>query len=250
MIPLTKDDELRLLDDADLAQVRLICHAIVASRGLPWREAQARIDQIHKIPPARRMRLSIAARRLLVRPSRGLPARVARARVLGHPALSADARAARLAVVSKQLGVSIDQLERALWSDLAQERTVELPDGRGASPEQLVDPRKLAALANRGVLEAALRKSHAVSLRLWGRTSDLSAVIIGRGLQAKALDDGDATRFEIRGPLSVLQKTTIYGRSLALALVPVLVERDRFTLEIRLDQYGERVIVVEPPILL
>lgn len=246
MIPLTTaGDELRLLGPADLGQVRLVVHALVASRGQPWREAEERIAAIHKIPPARRARLAAAARRMLARPARGgLKARLVRARVLGHPALTADARAARIAAAATDLGVSTDAVERALWSDLLQERLVDLP--AGDSPEDVLDPRALAALANQGVLEAALRKAFAVSLRLWG-TSRLP--LKKYGLQSRRIVEGDATRFEIRGPLSVLQKTTIYGRALASALLPVLIAHERFALTIRFDQYGEREVLVEPPLL-
>jgi predicted nuclease of restriction endonuclease-like RecB superfamily len=247
VIPVIRTDGelvLRLFDDALLPQIGDVLDVLVAAVGQPWRLALAQLERLDSVPARRRTRILAAVRRFTPRvPRARLGARTARALALGHPALTSDERTARLVAAAKRLKLRTEDLEALLWADLANERLVALPGGRPSA-------RAIAAIANQDLLQDALRRSHAVSLRVWGDARPLLRVATGRGLQATAHPDaGESTRLAIRGPLSLFHKTTVYGRSLG-GIVPLLAELPRFELTIWFDQFGEQELCIASPVLL
>jgi predicted nuclease of restriction endonuclease-like RecB superfamily len=88
---------------------------------------------------------------------------------------------------------------------------------------------------------------------VWGDAHDLVRTVARYGLLARITRDrgpDSPTILEVTGPLAVFHLTTVYGRALA-ALIPLLAEYARFTLEIHGDVEGrQQVLRVEPPILL
>lgn len=235
---------LRLFSDADVPAIAQLLDTIVAARGEPWRVALERLERIPPTSRAQRGSLTAAVRRLLGRTHAvRATAREVRARVLAQPVLDPAARTARIAAAARDLAMTPAQVEAAMWSDLALERPVELPDGRPAE-------RTVAAYANLDAIQHALRRAHLVKLRVWDDPRELWRIAAVRGLLTTVVPVGDgSTRFEIRGPLALFHQTAVYGRALA-ALVPPLAEQPRFELAIHCDLEGPRVLRVVPPVLL
>ncbi|MBA3542027.1 MAG: DUF790 family protein, partial [Deltaproteobacteria bacterium] len=170
-------------------------------------------------------------------------ARDVRKRVLGHPVLDGDARATRIAAVAGALGVTPAAVEQLLWSDLAKERLVVVPDVRPLE-------QALAATANVELLQRLVRRALHVRLVVWGDPRELVRTVSIRGLLATVTPAPSGTVIDIIGPLSLFHETTIYGRVLA-AVIPLLAALDRYELTIRCDLgRGPGIVQLEPPILL
>lgn len=174
-------------------------------------------------------KLQLAARALdaLSQPpvSSGVPAREARALVFRAAAGNAQPRDEILSEAARTLGVSLEQLEAALFADLNAERRV------GALPEGLTT-HSLALEANRSLLSALLRLAARVELRVWGDSRELLKQVRGSGLLClvASLGDPGALSLEISGPFAVFRHSQIYGRALA-ALLPRICAQPRFELE-------------------
>jgi predicted nuclease of restriction endonuclease-like RecB superfamily len=191
-------------------------------------------DHVTRAPTPRRITAAVAAMRRLLggRAYHASLARKARALVLGVPALDGDARAGRLAAAGVILGLSSREIEQVLWADLPSERPIELVHGRPRAAE-------VAAHANVGLVQRALRRAHAVELRIRGDAGPVMRAIAARGLIAVTSVAADgATVFEIAGPLALCHRTSVYGRALG-GLVPLLGGCDDFEMQIRAEAAGQ-----------
>jgi len=236
--------ELRLLDASDTPWIAAIVDELVRGAGERWGSVQAEIERLEVASPPRIASIVQALRRLCGgRARNAAAARRARALVLGAPALDRDARRARIACAASALGVGVEAVEQMLWSDLAHERPVVLPERR---PDACV----LAALANERTIQRALRRAHDVTIRVWGDPRHVLHAAAARGLIAAVARDGDATTLDISGPLAMLHQTAVYGRALA-GLVPYIAACDEFELALRCDfGRGEIALRVPPTALL
>jgi len=241
----TQVREIRLLDDSDAPWIASVLDIVERSLGEPWRILLERIDHAEiDTTPSRVSAILRALRRLLGgRTERGRVARELRALVLGHPALDTSERSARLAAASDRHGIAPSDVEAMLWADLANERPVTLPRGR---PEEAV----LAGFANLDRIQRAVRRAYALRIRVWHDANDLVRTAARYGLVASVTRDRDgSTLLDISGPLSLFHSTTVYGRALT-ALIPLLADYPRFTLDISTDPGNEYTQRVAPPLLL
>jgi predicted nuclease of restriction endonuclease-like RecB superfamily len=138
-----------------------------------------------------------------------------------------------LARSAASLGVTAEQIEAALFADLAGElRIAPLPDDLG--------PARLAGEANLAIVGSLLRRASRVRIQAWGETRALvrQARLAGliclvrrpsddhpRGPRTAGFDTlgdrglVDGVRLDISGPFALFRHTEVYGRALA-ALVP------------------------------
>ena len=148
-------------------------------------------------------------------------------------------RASVLRRVGAEFGLTLSEVERCLYADVPSEKIL-------TAPREPVSARDLVSRANLLVAQSLLFRSHRVlveaevGLKVVVRTAKMLGLIchLSRG------PDGDpihpfrrGSRLEISGPLSILGRTTKYGRALA-RLLPVLVWAPRWTLGARLHLSG------------
>jgi predicted nuclease of restriction endonuclease-like RecB superfamily len=235
----------RLYDESDLHWIAKLLDVVEQSVGEPWRVLMERVEYAPlRVHASHRAAMLQALRRVLG--GGGQRARIAqRARqlVLGPPALDAAERQARLATAAATLGTTPEDVESLLWIDLAMERPVVLPEGRPVETE-------LAAFANLERIQRCVRRAHDLQLRLWDHPNDLVRSVARYGLISQIRRDGEATVFDIIGPLALFHSTIVYGRALA-ALVPLLADHAQFMLDIRCRLGGEELrLHVAPPVWL
>lgn len=236
---------LELLDDHDAPWIRALVDEAEAAVTRPWRELIERLDRIpSRTSRARRDAALHALRAALTgRSGVGLRATQVRERLLGRACLDAAERAARLTEAAAGLSATVEDVESALWADLAAERLVAMPRGRPSE-------RVIAADANVLLLQRALNRCHALGLRIWGNARAIARTAAVRGLMATARARGAEIELEISGPLALFHRTTVYGRALG-SLVPHLAWCERFVLEASCDfGRGPARLIVRPPVLL
>lgn len=182
-------------------------------------------------PPAPRQPLRLAGTvldALSREPGRAsLPPKEARAVVFRVAASGRVARHAVLEECARALSVTPEELERALFADLAAERVV------AALPESLTAT-GLALEANRVLLSSLLRLAMRVQLRVWGDARALVKQTRRAGLLCviRALSDarGEGLELDISGPFALFRQSQLYGRALA-GLLPRLMGQTRFELD-------------------
>jgi uncharacterized protein len=251
-----------LLAEPDLDWVSDVVDIVERNAGRPWRAALEQLDDLERAAmcPAserasrgvrldlrmprrasghelrartirQRFRAVVGAIQRLTggRTRNARTARTARALVLGHPALDGGSRQARIDHAALMLGVSASDLETLMWSDLPRERPVELPTGR---PLEL----EVAAFANVALLQRTMQRARSIVLAAPGDdVAPLVRAAADRGLLASSAIDRDGTvRLEITGPLSLVHRTSVYGRALG-ELVPLLGALREWALEVRID---------------
>ena len=248
MIAMVHDPSIRaprLYGADDLPWIAKLLDIVECSVGEPWRVLVERVEQAPlRVHASHRAAMLHALRRVLGGAGqRTRIARQVRGLVLGAPALEPAERAARLEAAAQALGTTPEDIESLLWIDLAMERPVALPAGRPEATE-------LAAFANLERIQRCVRRAHDLQLRVWDRANELVRTVARYGLIAQIERDGDATRFDVIGPLALFHATLVYGRALA-ALVPLLADHPRFSLDIRCRLRGEDAhLAVTPPVLL
>lgn len=248
-----------LLGADDVPWLGALTDTVVRFAGQPWRLALEAIEggtwMTDAAVPARRVNAAVAAlRRMLAGRAYNIAlARKARSLVLGLPALTAEAREARVACAAVVLDLTSRELEQVLWADLPRERPIELPTGR---PDEL----RVAAAANVGLVQRALRRAHAIELAIRGDAGPVLRGAAARGLLVTAtereIETSPAEReielpaaergvmrvretvLDIVGPLALCHGTSVYGRALG-TLVPLLAACDDFTLTIRAEARGQ-----------
>ena len=130
--------------------------------------------------------------------------------------------------VAARSGLSIQELERALFADRPEEQVVQLP----VAP---LDPAGLALRVNEALVRGLLRRALEVRVRLRGnaravvRQVQLMRLLCTVRGAAEVVDTCD---LEISGAYALFRRTTMYGRRLG-SLVPVLQWCQRFELEAR-----------------
>jgi predicted nuclease of restriction endonuclease-like RecB superfamily len=242
-------NELRLLAEKDIDWVAHIINIVVACVDKPWRVALEHIDGAQyldrPVAPHRFAAVVGAVQRVVGGRSRHAQlARVCRSLVLGRPALSQVERGDRIAAAARSLQIPVATVERMLWADLPRERLVELPRGR---PSEL----EVAAFANVQLVQRAVRRALAITLRIWGDAGPLLRGAAIRGLLTTAtLGREGETVVEIVGPLALCHRTAVYGRAVA-TLVPLLAEHARFELTLSAEGHaGPYTAQVTSPALL
>ena len=132
-------------------------------------------------------------------------------------------RAAVLAKVGAELGLSPEQVERCLYSDLrAEQRLLRVPE---LSAAELLRRYELAQL------QAVLLRAVKVTAQVWCSSPDALRELF-RKLKFRRLlfqlqpGEGGSHRIEIDGPFSLFESVTKYGLQLAL-LLPALLQADR-----------------------
>ena len=235
---------LTILDESDLPWIGEAVDVVERLVGEPWRVA---IDLLERSPVASSQLSAVIGAMHRVLGGGGRNARLARRTrglLLGPPALDREARDVRIASTARALGLTPDGVERALWSDLARERPVELPHGR---PSEL----ELAAVANIQLIQRALRRAGSVVLRIWGDAGQVIRAASVRGLLSTlSVGPAGSTVIDIVGPLALVHRTSVYGRALS-SLVPFLGGCERFELELTAESAAAPyTIVLRSPVLL
>ena len=171
---------MKLIDEEDLEWIADVVDIVERASGQPWRVALERLDDTRRVvqPSAPRRFGAVvgALQRVVGGPARNRRlAQAARALALGRPTLTAAEREARIAAAADTLAVPNAAIERLLWADLPRERPIELPMGR---PSEL----EIAALANIQILQRAICRAHAITLRVWGDAGPVIRAAATRGL--------------------------------------------------------------------
>lgn len=135
-------------------------------------------------------------------------------------------RGAVVAQVAAELGLSSEQLERCLYSDLkAEQRLLRAPE---LSAAELLRRYEL------GQVQAVLLRAVKVTAQVWCSSPDALRELF-RKLKFRRLlfqvqpGEGGSHRIEIDGPFSLFESVTKYGLQLAL-LLPSLLQADRLEL--------------------
>jgi predicted nuclease of restriction endonuclease-like RecB superfamily len=153
----------------------------------------------------------------------------AEARAQHEPGQRFD-RGAVLAKQGEELGLSPEQLDRGLYSDLrAEQRLLRAPE---MSAAELLRSYDLAQL------QAVLLRAVKVTAQVWCATPEGYRELF-RKLKFRRLlfqvqpGEAGSQRIEIDGPFSLFESVTKYGLQLAL-LLPALLQADRLELEAQL----------------
>ncbi|MEY4544186.1 MAG: hypothetical protein RL685_381 [Pseudomonadota bacterium] len=135
-------------------------------------------------------------------------------------------RAAVVARVAGELGLTPEQLERCLYSDLkAEQRLLRAPELSAAEVLRRYDL---------GQVQAVLLRAVKVTAQVWCSSPDALRELF-RKLKFRRLlfqvqaGEGGSHRIEIDGPFSLFESVTKYGLQLAL-LLPALLQADRLEL--------------------
>jgi predicted nuclease of restriction endonuclease-like RecB superfamily len=163
-----------------------------------------------------------------------IPAR-ARAELFGLAAESSKPRSEVLAIAAHRLNVDQVGLERALFSDLPDERLVR-------APEEVPSPAELGLRVNLALAQSVLRRAAAVDLSVYDNVRAVVRQARLRGLICTVIPGrkADSGQLSISGPFSLFRHTLVYGRALA-ELVPPLVRSPGFTLSAKVVLRDERV---------
>ncbi len=139
-----------------------------------------------------------------------------------------EVREDALKLVSQELGVGLEEVERVLWADFDENvRLVSFPE---------VDPEELLREYNLSLLQTALFKSVKMIIRTRSPGHELKPLlrsIKGHGLMYTAWREDGLTIMSVDGPASVLKMTTKYGTSLA-KVVPSLIRLSHWELWARI----------------
>lgn len=194
-----------------------------------------------------RLAVDVLQRLTDARAKAAVPPREARWAAFTAAAGSAAPRAQVLSSAAEQLGVSIENLEGALFADLRSERAA-CPIPSGLSPE------RLAFEANLRLVNSWMQRARSVSITAWGNTralvrqarlhglicnvrpaapTETAAAPIARpdttGLDALPQSAVEGVELEVSGPLALFRHTVVYGRALG-ALIPRVLWCNRFEL--------------------
>ncbi len=163
-----------------------------------------------------------------------VPAQV-RAEVFGLAAETPRPRSEVLAIAARRLKVGQDCLERALFSDLPDERLVR-------APAEVPTPADLALRINLALAQSVLRRAASVDLSVHDNVRAVVRQARLRGLLCTVRPGRNAVdaQLSISGPFSLFRHTLVYGRALA-ELVPFLVRSPRFFLSACVVLRDERV---------
>ncbi len=227
----------RLLTEQDHPWLAVLLEEHARFEGRPWGELRARMAQPLPCPSPGAKRVAawhvleqLGGRRA---PVVGVKPRELRLELcLEAQRARAEGGAWRreeiLGVVSAGRGLSLEEVERALFADRPEEQEVVL-----AVPWP--SPSLLALRVNLALVQGLLRRALQVRLRLRGNARAVVRQVQLRRLLCSVRGeaaDQDACELEISGAYALFRRTTMYGRRLA-SLVPVLQWCQHFELEAR-----------------
>jgi predicted nuclease of restriction endonuclease-like RecB superfamily len=225
-------------DEPWLCALLDVCARFAGKRQLELRE---RLNEpLPTTAPRNKLRLAmqVLERLLPEAPKREPSPRELRFRLFQAAARSPAPRREIIGRVARDLRVEVEQVEDALFADLASQRRV------GPLPADL-SPARLALLANQALVFAFLKRAERVRIRAWGDTRALirHARLLGLICVIKkttASEDSPAAGplalpargvlLEMSGPFALFRKTEVYGRSLA-SLLPRAARCLHFELE-------------------
>lgn len=215
----------RFLLPQDHPWLRALLEAYAALAGGPWHALRARLrEPLAGDPPPERLAM---AKHVLERlcqvhaPRPPLPPRRVRAAVFSRAA-GGGPRDEVLRAAASSLDASVEDVERSLLADLADERPV------GAPPPDLA-PGALALRVNLALAKGLLSRAVRVELRLQGGSRAVVRLAKLLGLICTARRERDETVLDLSGPLALFRHTRVYGRALGALLDP-LAWCDRFAL--------------------
>ena len=216
----------RFLRESDHLWLRALLDECARCTGRPQRELVERLRQPLASPAPeekKRMAAHVLSRLWSPKSSAGSLARRVRAAVFLESAKGRAPPADVLAAVSGSLGLSPENLSRALFADLPGERPAE-------PPRRACSPGELALRVNLALAQGLLFRATSVRIEVVGNARALVRQAKLRGLLcAVATGPGDESVLEVSGPLALFRRTLLYGRALA-SLVPILVNCPRFEL--------------------
>ena len=205
----------------DAAVVREVLGAFSSAVAGSWRyaELEERISQLSGIYDRRLVRglSSLMERRLTLSQASGIsPVELRKLLFSMGPVISREERDALIASVASKFNASVDEVERAIFSDVEREKIV--------SGLEALGPGDLIAWYNAELTETLIARS--VSLRI--SAARLWSAILRRikrlGLMYEVIEDAGGTpSIEVTGPASVLGIHDRYSRA-ASGLVPVLLD--------------------------
>ncbi len=136
--------------------------------------------------------------------------------------------------MATSLGVTVADLNDALFADLPGERLV-------GAPTKPLSAAELALRSNLALVQALLVRATAVTVEVEGNTRLLVRHAKWRGLICTVAERSGATdaTLEISGPFALFRNTRLYGRALG-ELVPLLAWCPRFRLRAACDLDGRR----------
>jgi len=229
---------LHYLGPRDEPWLRALLDVCARFAGKTQVELRERLNEpLPTMAPRRKLRLAIQVleRLLPEAPKRAPSPRELRFRVFHAAARSPAPRGEILGRVAQDLRVEVEQVEDALFADLASQRRV------APLPADL-SPARLALLANQALVLTFLKRAERVRIRAWGNTRALIRHARMLGLiclirrTAESEDAALAAReprgvlLEISGPFALFRKTEVYGRSLS-SLLPRAARCQHFELE-------------------
>ncbi len=141
-----------------------------------------------------------------------------------HGFASGPQRGEALRLAAEELGLTVDELEEALWADS--------DDALRLKEADLPGPEELLRIYNLSLLQTALFRCVRLVVRTrspGGQVKRLLRAVKALGLMYSASREGGALRLDVDGPATVLKMTTRYGTSLA-RLVPRIVTMDDWSL--------------------
>lgn len=141
-----------------------------------------------------------------------------------HGFASGPQREEALRLAAEELGITVEELEEAMWADS--------DDALRLREADLPDPESLLRVYNLSLLQTALFRCVRLAVRTrsrGGQVKRLLRAVKALGLMYSASREGGALRLDIDGPATVLKMTTRYGTSLA-RLVPRVVSMDDWML--------------------
>ncbi len=124
-------------------------------------------------------------------------------------------RGAALARASTQTRVPLRELDAALFADVPTARIV-------TAPAQPLAPNEVVEHYNLALVQGLLNRAEHVVLQVREHVRAVVRFAKLTGLLCTCALDGEGTRLEISGPLTVLRKTTKYGHALAKFLPAAL----------------------------
>jgi hypothetical protein len=141
--------------------------------------------------------------------------------------------------VAKGLGLTVDELEEEMWSDLEEE--LYLRDFQGIKPD------KLLRLYNLSLIQSLLLRSTNLEVSIKGGWKELlrRAKYLGLMYHAELGEEGVSVTFD--GPSSIVRLTERYGSSLA-KLIPLIIRRKGWKLRafiLRKTESGKRFLKFE-----
>jgi predicted nuclease of restriction endonuclease-like RecB superfamily len=203
--------------------------------GRPRRELAARLRQ--PLPceaPPRKLDLAsqVLDRIQGSRPRAAVPPRQARALVFMEAARMPAPPETVLRRVATSQGVTVADLEDALFADLPGERLV-------GGPSKPLSAAELALRSNLALVQALLFRAAAVTVEVEGNSRLLVRHAKWRGLICTVAEQSGTmgAALEISGPIALFRNTRLYGRALG-ELVPLLAWCPRFRLRAACDFEG------------